>query len=146
MKRFTQCVCLILVMSLTLVIPVMAAESTPWASNYFGSRSCYLWDVSSTGFQVWFDVTAVRRMTELGASTIKVQVSDDTVNWTTVKTYNKADYPSMTTTAYTAGHAGYVNFDDVETDNYYRAYVEFYAADGNGSAEYGAYTSHVYIP
>lgn len=146
MKRFTQCICLILVLSLTLVIPAMAAENAPWASNYFGSRSCYLWDVSSTGFQVWFDVRAVRTMSELGASTIKVQRSTDTVNWTTVQTYTKANYPQMTIKTGTTGYAGYVTFDDAESGFYYRAYVDFYAKDSNGSAEYGMNTSYVYIP
>lgn len=146
MKRFTQLVCLILVLSLTLVFPVSAESASPWASNYFMSRSCYLWDVSSTGFQVWFEVTALRTMTELGASTVIVQRSSDTVNWTSVKTYYKSDNSQMTTKAGTAAYNGYVTFDEAEPGNYYRAYVEFYAADSSGTATKSAYTSHVYIP
>lgn len=145
MKRFTQIVCLLLVLSLTLGIPAFAAESAPWASNYFGSRSCYLWDVSSSGFQVWFEVRALRTMTELGASTVKVQRSTDTVNWSTVKTYTKADYPEMTTTVGTAGYNGYVTFNEAEPGYYYRGYVEFYAKDSSGSALVGMNTSYVYI-
>lgn len=146
MKRFSQIVCLILVLSLTLIIPVSAVSASPWASNYFMSHSCYLWDVSSTGFKVWFDVTALRTMTELGASTIKVQQSSDTVNWSTVKTYQKANYSQMTTTIGTAEHASYVTFDDADSGFYYRAYVEYYAKDGKGTGTLSSYTSHVYIP
>lgn len=146
MKRFSQCVCLLLVLSMVLIVPVSAMGSSPWASNYFGSHSCYLWDVSSAGFQVWFDVRAVRIMSELGASTIKVQRSTDTVNWSTVATYEKAYYPQMTIKTGTTGYANYVTFDDVESDFYYRAYVEYYAKDGNGTATLSSYTSHVYIP
>jgi len=146
MKRFLRCVCLILVLSLTLAIPTFAAEATPRASNYFGKRTCYLWNVSSSGFDVWFEVVAVRTMIELGASTIKVQRSTDTVNWSTVRTYTKAYNPGMTTTAGTAGYNSYVTFDDVDSGYYYRAYVEFYARDSSGSAVQGMYTSHVYIP
>lgn len=146
MKRFTQIMCLILVLSLTLAIPVAAASVSPWASNYFMSRSCYLWDVSATGFQVWFEVTAKRTMTELGASIVTVQRSSDTVNWTPVKTYYKSDYPQMTTTVGTAAYNGYVIFDEAESGYYYRANVEFYAKDNNGSAIVGMNTSYVYIP
>ena len=146
MKRFTQIVCLILVLSLTLAIPVCATSASPWASNYFTARSCYLWDVSSTGFQVWFEVTAKRTMTELGASIVTVQRSSDTVNWTPVKTYYKSDYPQMTTTAGKVAYSGYVTFDEAESGYYYRANVEFYAKDNNGSAIVGMNTSYVYIP
>lgn len=146
MKRFSQIICLILVLSLTLAIPVSAMGSSSWASNYFGSHSCYLWGVSSTGFQVWFDVRALRMMDELGASTIKVQRSSDAVNWSTVKTYLKANYSQMTTTERTASYAGYVTFNDADSGYYYRAYVEYYAKDSNGTGTLSSYTSHVYIP
>lgn len=146
MKRFTQGICLVLVLSFVLAIPAMAADNTSWASNYFTERSCYLWDVSSTSFQVWFEVTALRTMTELGASVVTVQRSTDAVNWTAVKTYRKAAYPGMTTTRGAAAYNGYVTFDDVDGGYYYRAYVEFYAADNSGTATKSSYTSYVYIP
>ena len=146
MKRFIKCMCMLLALTMVLAVPAMAAENESRASNYFGSRSCYLANVSSSGFEVWFDVTALRIMTELGTSTIKVQKSSDGVNWSTVQTYNKADYPQMTTRIGTAGHAGYVTFSNVARGNYYRGYVEFYAADSSGSATRSAYTESVYIP
>ena len=90
MKRFIQCVSLILVLSMCLVTPAFAAEEvSPWASSYFMSRSAYLTVVSGTTFDVWFEVTSVRGMDEIGTSVIKVQRSTDKSDWDTVKTFTK---------------------------------------------------------
>ena len=141
MKRFSQLLCLVLVLAMIMVIPAQAAEMSSRASDFFGRRSCYLWRVSDSEIQVWFDVTAVRTMTELGVSEIRVQRSTNAVNWTTVRTYYKANYPQMIC-ANTAGHAGYVSFTP-EAGYYYRAYVEFYAKDSTGTAVYPDYTSYI---
>lgn len=134
MKRLTRLVCLILIMSMVLAVPAMAAER---ASKYFGSHSCYLWNVSSTSFEVWFDVTATGGMDTLGASEIKIQRSSDRVNWTTVQTYYDI-YEYNTSEA-----GGHVTFGGREAGYYYRAKVTFYAEKGNGVAEYTDYTSSV---
>ena len=52
MKRFTQIICLLLIAAMVLAIPAFAAEQ---ASIFFSSHSCYLWEVSDSEFQVWFD-------------------------------------------------------------------------------------------
>ena len=140
MKRFTQVISLVLVLSMVLVIPAYAAEGNVRASNHFLSRSCYLNRTSGTSFQVCFDVVAVGQMQELGASEIKVQRSADGVNWTTVKTYNKSSYSNLI--AYNTGeHGSNVTFINVSPGYYYRAYVEFYAKNSAGTAIYGSYTS-----
>ena len=132
MKRLTQIVCLLLIMSMVLAIPAFAAEQ---ASHYFASHSCYLWEVSDSEFQVWFDVTAVAAMDTLGASEIKVQRSSDGVNWTTVATYN--DFYGYNKSQY----GSYATYSSVISGNYYRAKVTFYAEDDTGVGEYTAYTS-----
>lgn len=134
MKRLTQMVCLLLIMSMVLAVPAMAADR---ASSYFHSHSCYLWNVSSSGFEVWFDVAALDTMDVLGASEIKIQRSTDRVNWTTVQTYT--DIYSYNTGS-TGGH---VTFSNRQSGYYYRAKVTFYAQKGNGTAEYTMYTSSV---
>lgn len=139
MKRFTQVICLILVLSVMLAVPAAAAEITPYASRYFGSHSCYLYRVSGATFQVWFDVTGVRTMNEIGASTIKVQRSTDQVNWTTVQTYTKAANSQMIC-ANTVAHASCVTHYGT-SGYYYRALVEFYAKDASGSAYFSLYTN-----
>lgn len=134
MKRLIQLVCLILIMSMAVAIPAFAAEQ---ASHYFAAHSCYLWEVSDSEFQVWFDVTAVDAMDVLGVSEVKVQHSDDGVNWSTVATYY--DYYNNGKSHY----GGHVNFSDV-TSGYYRAKVTFHAENDTGTGEYIDYTSSLH--
>lgn len=141
MKRFTQFVSLVLVLSMILAVPAFAAESSARASDYFGRISCYLVKTTNMQFQVWFDVTATKGMDELGTSVITVQRSSDTVNWTDMQTYTKEVYSQMTATG-TGNHSDYVTYT-ATPGYYYRAYVEFYAKLGNGSATYSDYTSYI---
>lgn len=145
MKRVTQAICLILILSMTLSIPAYAAESSTWASNYFMSYSHYLWKVSDTHFQVWFEVAAVRTMDELGASEVRVQRSSDGVNWETVATYSMDDYSDMICTN-TVSHSSCVDYYDAEPGYYYRGRVDYYAKRGNGMASNTKYTSSITMP
>lgn len=144
MKRFSQCVCILLVLILILATPAFAAESsTLRSSDYFVASSVYLWEISSTQFQVWFEVTATGRMDELGVSVIKVQRSTDTDSWTTVRTYYKEDYSNMICKN-TSEHSDCVTYT-YSSGYYYRAYVELYAKNSEGTAYYGCYTSSIYV-
>lgn len=134
MKRFTRFVCMLLIAAMVFAIPANAAEQ---ASNFFMSHSCYLWNVSSTGFEVWFDVDAVDGMDVLGASQIKIQRSSDRSNWTTVQTYSGI-YEYNTSEA-----GGHVTFSGRQPGYYYRAKVTFYAENDMGVGEYVMYTSSV---
>lgn len=134
MKRLIRVVCLLLTMSMVLAVPAMATER---ASKYFASHSCYLWNVSNVGFEVWFDVDALDGMDVLGASEIKIQRSSDRASWTTVQTYYDV-YEYNTGSA-----SGHVTFNNRQSGYYYRAKVTFYAQKGNGTAEYTMYTSSV---
>lgn len=134
MKRLTRIVCLILIMSMVLAVPAMAAER---ASTFFGSHSCYLWEISDSTFQVWFDVTAVRGMDVLGASKIVVQRSTDRVNWEAVATYyDRYGYN-------TSSYGTYVTYSSASSGYYYRAQVTFYAQDGANRGYYTDYTSSI---
>lgn len=134
MKRLSQILCMILVCAMIFSTTAFAAEvPDPRGSNFFMYSSVYFWHASGSQYQIWFDVTAVGGMDELGAREIKVQRSTDLVNWTTVKTYTKDSYPQMTTTVGTAGYANYVTY--YPADGYaYRAVVELYAKNSTGSA------------
>lgn len=134
MKRFTQLVCIILVCAMCFSMTAFAAEATDArASNFFWSSSVYFWHVSGNSYQIWFDVTAVGTMTELGTSVITVERSTNLVDWDDVCTYYKEDYSQMTDTG-TAGHSGYVPF--TATDGYaYRAIVTLYAKNSSGTGE-----------
>ena len=131
MKRFTRCVCVLVVVVMIFSSAALAAEATePRASNYFMYSSVYFWNTSGNNYEIWFDVSAVGRMLELGTSKIIVQRSTDEETWTTVKTYYKADYPQMTDTN-TGVHYGCVPF--TATPGYsYRAIVYLYARNSSG--------------
>lgn len=134
MKRFMQFVCVILIVSTVLAVPVFAAEQ---ASDFFGSHSCYLWEISDSEFQAWFRVTAVEGMDVLGASEIKIQRSTDKTNWETVQTHTNLF-------AYDTGyHSGYVTYSSAEAGYYYRARVTFYAENSSGIGKYTDYTSYI---
>ena len=140
MKHFFRLVSLCMVFSVLLSVPAMAVESeNQRSSSYFMSSSVYLHKTSSAQFQVWFEVTAVSGMEKLGASTIKVQRSTDKNNWTTVATYKMEDYSNMVKLS-TSYHDDYVTYT-YTSGYYYRAYVELYAKNGNGTAYYDTYTS-----
>lgn len=133
MKRFIRFVCAILAIVMIPALPVSAVETTDQrGSDYFMAGSVYLEKISNKQFKVWFDITALDIMDELGASKIEVQWSTDEENWSTVYTYNKSVFTQMTgeneltyanyvTHTYTSGY-------------YYRAVVTLYAKLGNGSA------------
>lgn len=136
MKRFAKTVCLILALLLCLAVPAAAQETVPYASSHFMSFSCYFANETSTSFQVWFDVSAKRGMTELGVDYITVERSSDGVNWTPVKTYSRSSYSNLV--AYnTSNHCSYVTYSNVQSGYQYRAYVEFYAKDSSGTAYQG---------
>ena len=139
MKRCIKALSLILVLAVACSSLCVTAKATEIrASNYFATYSTYLWKVSGTTFQVWFDVTAVGTMTELGVRDIQIQRSTDNSNWTTVRTYNKANYPQMTC-ANTAGHSDCVTYTG-STGYYYRALVTFYASNSSGTGILYRYT------
>lgn len=132
MKRFTRCICLVLVCVMLFSVTAFAAEQpAPRGSDFFAASSVYFWNTSGRNYEIWFDVTAVGTMTELGASKIQVQRSTDEVNWTTVKTYNKENYSQMTDTN-TAWHIDCVSFT-ATTGYSYRAIVTLYARNSSGT-------------
>lgn len=134
MKRLIQILCLLLIVSMVLVVPAMAAEQ---ASSFFRSHSCYLWEISDSEFEVWFDVTAVGGMDVLGASEIEVQRSTDRVNWETVATYY--DFYGYDTGEY----GDCATYSSASTGYYYRARVTFYAENDTGCGFYTDYTSYI---
>lgn len=142
MKRFTQIVCLLLVFSVILTVPVSASESaTSRGSYYFSSRMAYLHEISDNQFQIWIEVEAVDYMDKLGASEIVLQRSSDNSNWTDVKTFTKDSYTQLIRTN-TTHHEAYVSYTGTP-GKYYRAEVTFYAKKGSGEAEYSYTTESI---
>lgn len=131
MKRFKKSICFIFVLVMLLAVPVSAQGADEQISGYslfFHSYATYLYRVSSTEFEVWFEVTALDGMDKLGVNYIEVQRSTDGKNWETVKTYTPEDYPQMLCKN-TGMHADCVSY--TMTSGYqYRAYVTYYAEKG----------------
>lgn len=138
MKRFIRLVCFLVVFASLAAIPAYAQEQSARASDYLSAYGGYCTKTSSTSLIVAFQVIGTGLMDEIGANMIKVQYSSDKVNWTTAKTFYKSSYPSMTITnkgAYSTEFSC-----TVPSGKYYRAYIEFYSAKGNGFAERYYYT------
>ena len=148
MRQMMRCVSIILVVALLLAVPVCANEEIiPYSSSFFRDYDMYLYKTSSTStttrFQVWFDVTTVNTMSEIGASYIEVQRSSDGQNWTVMRTCEPSDYPQML--GYnTISHVNYVSYTGTN-GYYYRAYIELYARNSTGHAEWTDYTETIYL-
>ena len=140
MKRLIRTVCFLMAAVMLFTTTAFAAESR--ASDYFMMTSTYLERVSSSKIEIWFDVTAVDRMDELGVKEIRLQRSTDKSNWTTVKTYSRNDYDQMIDYN-SAAHADCVTYTSASSNYYYRALVKFYAKKGNGSGMYPVYTATI---
>ena len=142
MKRFIQLICLLLILSSILGVSASAVEEIqPWGSNYFGSRLGYLIKTSTTQFQIWFEVTSMSTMLELGTSEIVVQRSTDESNWSDMMTFYKSAYTQMTGNN-TADYQNYVSYTGT-SGYYYRAKIWFYARNSNGTAEYSYTTGSI---
>lgn len=140
MKKIIKLTCAILIISMLFVIPVRAMKyEVQRASAFFLSSSTYLYKTSSTEFDICFEITATGTMTELGARIIKLQRSSDGVNWSTIETYTRDDYPDMITQ--NTGCHGYSKSYTAEKGYYYREYIEYYAKDSSGSGTMFEYSS-----
>ena len=141
MKKLIRCVCLILVCSMVLAIPVSAAEiGNQRATDYFMDYSVYFQPTWGSNYQIWFEVTATGMMDELGVKKITVERSTDEVNWSNAGTFNMADYSQMVDRDGAIAHTGYVPYT-CTTGYYYRAIVELYAKDGNSTATMTVWTT-----
>ena len=132
MKRFSQVLCVLLICAMMLSVAAYAAEIPQTrASNFFGCSSVYFWNTSGRNYEIWFDVTAVGSMYELGASKIVLERSTDEEEWETVRTYYKEDYSQMTRSS-TTSYANCVSFT-ATTGYSYRAIVTLYARNSSGT-------------
>lgn len=112
---------------------VFAAESR--ASYYLSSYSAYVYRAGWAKIQVWFDVTGVDDLDEIGALEIQIYESKDNENWSWVKTYGYSDNPGML--GYNDfSHAGHIEYKGT-LGRYYKAYVCIWGGkDGDGDTRY----------
>lgn len=143
MKKFTQCLCMLVAFVLLFSTTAFAADvNDTRASSYFVATSVKLKSTSS-GLELTFDATGTGTMDQIGARTAVIQKSTDGSSWSTVKTYTKDDYPQMVESN-TGAHTCSFTYKAAK-GYYYRAYVVFYAKKGTGSGEVTHYSSTVAI-
>lgn len=128
-----------LIMVFLLIFPLnvfaTTASAEPRASYYLHSYNTYLYNAALGKIRVYFDVTGVDYMDEIGTLDIKVYESTDKENWTWVETYKQ------NTTSGMLGydkiyHSGYVTYSG-KIGRYYKAYVCIWAGkDGDGDTRY----------
>ena len=141
MKKGIRIVCVILVLSILIAIPVSAQTGDETrASIFFSAHDTYLSKVSENRFKVWFDVIAVDRMDYLGVCEIEIDRSSDGQNRSLIATYNKTFYPAMVASN-TVAHGSYITYYNATPGYYYRAYVTFYAKNSRGTGELSRMTA-----
>lgn len=108
---------------------------TPRASDYLNSYNTFMYSAAWGKMQVYFDVTGVNYMDEIGALSIRIYESTDKETWTWVETYTNGDTPSMLgyNKIYYSSHVDYQG----TIGRYYKAYVCIWAGkDGDGDTRY----------
>lgn len=129
-----------LTLIIVLVVPICAYSTeittpVPRASNYLNSYNSYIYPAALGKIQVWFTVTGVDYMDDIGALTIKIYESKDNQTWTWVDTY-KHDSTSGLLGYNKIYHSGHVEYQGT-IGRYYKAYVTIWAGkDGDGDTRY----------
>lgn len=116
----------------SMILPFTAyatiEPTVPRASYYLDSYNTYLYRSGLGKIRVYFDVTGVDYMDDIGVLKIQVYESTDGENWNWIKTY------SHDTTSGMLGHSkiyhsGYVEYPGT-IGRYYKAYVCIWAGSG----------------
>lgn len=129
-------VTLALLLGMASVVSATAIESVePRASYYLDSYQTYIYPAGGGEIQVWFSVTGVHFMDELGALHIFLYESKDNVNWEHVETFSHVDNSNMLLEN-DVFHMDHVTYQGVR-GRYYKAYVCIWAGkDGGGDTRY----------
>lgn len=142
MKRQIKCMAFVLAAFILLTTPSFAVEQgATRGSDFFVSSSVYLYRLSGTSFEAWFHVTAIRGMDELGASSIRIQESEDGENWTTVQTFLR-DTNGHLIAENTGAHSSYVTYTGTK-GMYYRAKIILFAKNSSGWGSVTEYTATI---
>lgn len=135
-KCYLRFIIALLIIAITMPCNANAiSDITPRASDYLNSYNTYLYRESWGKIQVWFTVTGVNYMDDIGALTVQIYESTDGTTWTWVDTVRHTDQPNMLghNAVYHSGHVDYRG----TIGRYYKAYVTIWAGkDGNGDTRY----------
>lgn len=137
--RLAKTMAIILLVAM-LVMPFSARATAdesiaPRASDYLNSYNTYICPMALGKIEVWFSVTGVHYMDEIGVLTVKIYESTDNETWTWVKTY-KHDTTSGMLVSDEVFHSGHVDYQGT-IGRYYKAHVTIWAGrDGDGDTRY----------
>ena len=135
MKKLAGFRIITVLLIVVMLCPVKAVSAEARASHYLSSYGAYIYPAGWGKVQVWFDVTGVDDMDEIGALEIQMYESKDNETWTWVKTYDYPDYPGM------LGYNDFFHSGNIEytgtLGRFYKAYVCVWAGrDGDGDTRY----------
>lgn len=127
---------LVFIFTLPLTFSAAYADSlSPRASDYLDSYNTYIYNGSFGKIQVYFSVTGVEYMDDIGVLSIQLYESKDGTNWTWIDTYKHNTTSGMLgyNKIYHSGHVDYSG----TIGRYYKAYVCIWAGEnGNGDTRY----------
>lgn len=134
---FVRAIAILLIF--VFITPVYAnatdIQTSPRASYYLDSYNTYPYNAALGKIRIYFNVTGVDYMDEIGTLNIKILESTDNENWTWVKTYTH-DTTSGMLGYNKIYHSGYVEYSGT-IGRYYKAYVCIWAGkDGDGDTRY----------
>ena len=134
-KRSVSIKLIAILLLAVMLCPVQAFAVESRASYYLSSYSAYVYPAGWGKVQVWWSITGVGDMDEIGALAIQLYESKDNETWTWVKTFNYSDYSGML--GYNDfSHNGYVEYNGT-IGRYYKAYMCIWAGkDGDGDTRY----------
>ena len=127
-------------------MPVYAAENDqimPCESEILSRYTSYLNVPSGNEIRICFVVMGTQSLDEIGALKIEIQRSSDGESWTTMETYECADYANMMATA-SRICGSYVTYYG-EYGYYYRAKVTFWGQKGGAVYAPTIYTDTIYL-
>ena len=138
LSSYIRIIAFVLILGLLLpVSPQVYGTETisPRASDYLESYNTYIYPSGLGNIQVWFSVTGVEYMDDIGALTVQIFESTDQINWTLVDTVRHTTQPDMLGHNHYY-HSGYVEYDGT-IGRYYKAYVTIWAGRaGDGDTRY----------
>lgn len=134
-KLTVRIIALVLVFATLAPLAVSAAGPQTRASDYLDSYSAYVYPAGSGKIRVYYSVTGVDYMDEIGYLRIAIYESTDNSNFTWVKTYTD-DNTSSLMGYNNYRHSGNVEYKGV-AGRYYKAYVCVWAGEnGSGDTRY----------
>jgi hypothetical protein len=124
-----------LVLIVLMLCPLYISAMEPRASYYLDSYQAYPYSAGLGKIQIYFNVTGVMDLDDIGAIRLSIYESTDQINWTLKATHTNGTTPDMLghNTCYYSSHVDYQGV----IGRYYKAYICIWGGkDGDGDTRY----------